>query len=258
MAKAFLKAGQVVFRRIRGRLVPVKISAETARRHALRAKASARTSLHIQRQKAIRAVFLTQKGKTRFLGKGLEARTFSAGKNAVKVPRRRNDDMFVRGVIKTFLGKKLAPRTFVVETSKRSFLVQERVARTDLEIRRAFNWKKPGRAEALKRKVGELRANVRAKGITPYDLDTTNSGILRGKVVATDSGEFKGKIVKIARNNPGKFNKFIVSVNKRSNKKHKIPSGFGGLVRSEERIKKNRLEMVQILKDFKDMGFKFK
>ena len=249
------KIGKVIFARIRGRVVPIKVSEATLRRQALRKAASARTNLHIQRQKALKAVRLTVMGKTRLIGKGLEARVYSAGKIGVVKAHRgkwQRDEFFERGVFKSFLSRrKLAPRTFTVQTSKRTFLVQERAARTDLEIRRAYNWGKPGRAEALKRKVSNLRERIKGLAIIPNDLDTVNTGVLKGRVVSTDSGQFGGKLINIAKSNRDRINKFIISLDKRTTRKYKLDSAFGGLVRSEERIRRNREDIAAIFRMLK-------
>lgn len=161
-------AGKIIFRRIAGRLRPIKVYGaitddsvlkQSAKiRSYLKTKAAAKTSLPMKRQKAVFSVrALLNKLKVagndtnaaNRIGSGVFMDTFDAGGGwVVKATKRGSDraesEIIKRGFMKSVLSKySLAPETFLVNTNQRGFLVQRKAEETFA----AKRWRQQGKPE---------------------------------------------------------------------------------------------------------------
>jgi hypothetical protein len=161
-------AGKIIFRRVAGRLRPIKVYGaitddsvlkQSAKiRSYLKTKAAAKTSLPMKRQKAVFSVrALLNKLKVagndtnaaNRLGSGVFMDTFDAGGGwVVKATKRGSDraemEVVRRGFMKSVLSKYgVAPETFLVKTNQSNFLVQKRAKETFA----AKRWRQQGKPE---------------------------------------------------------------------------------------------------------------
>lgn len=126
------KLYKIIFKRIRGRVVPIDLSKAHYKtshefRKQLKKKISAKTSLSEQRIKAIRAIRKT-KNRYGIIGFGAAARVKSYKNLVIKyeVPLTPKHEFNLRALTKSILSKKgKAPETFLVQTKKKSYLVEK-------------------------------------------------------------------------------------------------------------------------------------
>ncbi len=211
-------AKKVIFRRIKGRLIPIfkkgiggklpraKITkkiykASPAIRKALKKKIAAKTSLSEKRMNAIRSVTNFLKGEKgygkrfKLIGQGSDLKVYSTGDNVIKAHRaslsffNSNEHMYRRFTIKSFLSKKkLAPETFMVSTNYKSYLVQKKVK--PLQIR--FNT--PSGKNKL-RKIDDFEKKMKKYSISATDVRDVNVTLNKKtkQIQTIDAGHYSFK-----------------------------------------------------------------
>jgi len=193
-----LKLGKIIFKKIHGRVIPIRVSEKTLRRKALRKQASARTNLSNKRFKALRAVTLSLRGKTKHIGRGMSADVFSAGKFVVKIAnegsftkRQTAKEFLDRFMIKKKLGSKIAPEVFLVKTKKQSFLVQDKGEIVENIAARASEAGKYGKTvDNFMERSARLINRALRKKVQPHDISIDNLMISKGRLKVSDTGQF--------------------------------------------------------------------
>jgi len=223
-----LKTGNIIFRMIKGRLVPLiakgsdpavmaqraaakKIASGT--RKAIKKNIAARTSLHAKRIEAIKTARKFLEGKTNKIprvgfDRGTSIRTtgdyvIKAGEKTAKESYK---EIFNRFLHHNLLKRKrVGAESFLVKTSKRNILIQEKAKDIPQKILdrtfghqiytdKKLHGKFLDAAGRYEKKVKQIEGKARKLGLKPYDTSTNNIGIFRQKKyksIDTDLYEMK-------------------------------------------------------------------